>query len=29
MRERAAATPTDGLRVPANAAARLREEGVV
>ena len=29
LRELTAAVPTDGLHVPANAAARLREEGVV
>lgn len=29
LREPTAAVPTDGLRVPANAVARLREEGVV
>jgi len=29
LREPTAAVPTDGLHVPANAAACLREEGVV
>ena len=29
LRELTAAVPTDGLHVPANAAARFREEGVV
>jgi hypothetical protein len=29
LRELTAAVPTEGLHVPATAAARLREEGVV